>query len=162
MTVLVKGVLYIFRGPPLRAVAGHQEEGMLQPLAQVPDVRGIGGPGDRPGNRIAVFSHSVLGNALVQVAHGLIDLTVPGNQVLQFPGAGIGGLDQHKDALVLGLCGLQERVDGVGPHVAVERHAVRVKGRENLPLDLRSGEPALRVGGGGGADVPALDVGDHK
>ena len=90
-------------------------------------------------------------------------MSSPGQlQVLEFPGAGVGGLDQHKGALVLSLGGLQEGFDGIGAHVSVEGDAVGVEGLEHLALHRHAGQPPLGVGGGGGADVPPLDVGDDK
>ena len=162
MAVLVKGVPHVVGGAALGAVAGDQEEGVLQALAESPDVGGVGGPGDGSGHGVAVLALGALGNALVQIAHDLVDQTVTGDDVLELPGAGIGGLDQDEGALVLLLGGLQEGLDGVGAHVAVEGHAVHVEGLEGLPLDLGPGQPAFGIGGGGGADVAPLDVGDDE
>lgn len=77
VAVLVKGILYVLRSPPLGAVAGHQEEGVLQALAQGPDVGGVGGPGDGPSHGIAVLALGPLSDPLIQVAHHLIDQPSP-------------------------------------------------------------------------------------
>ena len=136
---------------------------MGQPGPQLLNLLGVGGPGDGPGHGEAVLALGAGGDGLVELAHGLVDGAAVGElQVLELPGTGVGGLDQYKGALVLSAGGLQEGLDGVGAHVAVEGNAVRVKGLEHLALHRHAGEPALRVGGGGGADVTPLDVGDDK
>ena len=162
MAVLVKGVPHIVRRAPLGAVAGNQEKGVLQPLAEGADIGGVGGPSDRPGHGVAVLALGSSGDALVQVAHHLIHLPVSGQDILQLPGAGVGGFHQHENAFVLGLGRLQKGLDGVGAHVAVEGDAVGIEGFILLPLDFRPGQPALGVGGGGGADVPPLDIRDDE
>ena len=162
MAVLVKGILHVLRSPPLGAVAGHQEEGVLQALAQGPDVGGVGGPGDGPSHGIAVLALGPLSDPLIQVAHHLIDQPVPSHHILELSGAGIGGLDQHEDTLVLPLSCLQEGVDRVRAHITVEGDAVGVKGLEGLLPDLHPGQPAFRVGRGGGTDVSPFDVGDDE
>lgn len=79
VAIFVKGVPHVVSGAPLSAVTGDQEEGMLQPLPQGPDVRGVGGSGDGPSHRIAVFALGAGGDALVEVAHYLVDQPVPGH-----------------------------------------------------------------------------------
>ena len=136
---------------------------MRKPGPQILDLLRIGGSGDGTRHGEAVLALGAGGNGLVELAHGLIDGAAVGDlQVLQFPGAGIGGLDQHKGALVLPFGGLQEGLDGIGAHIAVEGDAVGVKGLEHLPLNGRAGQPALGIGGCGGADVAPLDVGNDK
>ena len=55
------------------AVAGNQEKGLFQTLPQRADVGGVGGPGDRAGAGKAVLALGPGGNALIEVAHHLID-----------------------------------------------------------------------------------------
>ena len=135
---------------------------MLQPLPQRPQVGGVGGSHHRPGPGVAVLAQVVLGKPLGQVPHHLIDHPVPGHHVLQFAGAGVGGLHQSENALVLRPAGLQKGIDGIGTHIAVHRDTVHVKGGKELVSHLGLAQPTVAVGLSGGADVSPLDVGNDK
>ena len=109
-----------------------------------------------------VFALSALAPALDQVAHDGVYQPVAGHDVLELHRGGIGGLSQHKGALVPLGAVLEEGLDGVGPHVAVEGDAVGVKHGAGRPAYLGGPQPRLAVGGGGGADVAPFDVSDDK
>ena len=163
MALLVKGIFHVGGGAPLGPIAGDQEEGVGQISPQLADLLGIGGPGDGAGHGEAILALRPGGDGLVQRAHHLVHgAPVGGLHVLKLPGAGVRGLYQDEGALVLGLGGLQEGFNRVRAHIAVQGDTVGVEGLKLLPLDAGPGQPALGIGGGGGADVPPLDVGNDE
>ena len=122
----------------------------------------MGGPHHRPQGLIVVLALGALAPPLDQVAHHSVYQPVPGHNVLKLHGGGVGGLGQHKGALVPLRAVLEEGLDGVGAHVAVQSHTIGVEHGAGRPAHLGGSQPRLAVGGGGGADVPPLYVGDDE
>ena len=156
---LVEGMAHILRSAALGAVAGHQQEGVGHPGPDLLQLLGVGGAGDRADPGIAVGTFGARAPLLNEVGHQAVDRPVlAGGLVLKLAGAGIGGLDQHEAALVLCLAGIQEGIDAVGTHIAVEGHTVGVKDLAALVPYLGGPQPGVAVSLSSGANVAPLDV----
>ena len=99
--ILLEGILYILGGAALGPVAGHQQEGVGHPGAELLQLLRISSPGHRAGPGIAVLPFSAGSPLLNEVGHKAVDgVSLPGGYVLELAGAGVGGLGQDKHALV--------------------------------------------------------------
>ena len=100
---LIKRAGHIGGAAALRAIAGHEEEGMRQRRPQLGKLRGIGRADNRADARIAVFPRESLSPRFTKIAHHAVDRLAAAVTILQLPGGGVGGFDQHEEAFILPL-----------------------------------------------------------
>ena len=79
---------------------------------------------------------------------------------MQLAGGGVGGFDQHEQALFAVPALFQEGLNAVRAEVAVYRYAVAAVGRDLGIAYAGLAEVGFRVSRGGCADVVALDIAD--
>ena len=124
---------------------------------------GIGGAHHSPHAGVAVLAGELLPPALAHSAHGPVDgVAIGQGLVLELAGGGVGGLYQHKDALIALLAHIHQGLDAVGAQVAVDGEGVRAEGLEGLLFHGGGAQVGGGVGSHGGADVVALAVGDDE
>ena len=116
-------------------------------------------PDDGAHGGIAVAADAVFAPLFHQRAHVLVHrFAVFQPQVLQLAAGGIGGLDQHEDALAATVHLLQKGLDAVRAQIAVDGEKIGIEGAVFFAANLRLTEVRLGVARGSGADVVALGI----
>ena len=146
----------------LRPIAGNEDEGLRHQLSQNLPLLGIG-RADHSAHIAVItgFRHAFRSPCRHLLADILIERSSVDQSVLKFTAAGVGGLYQNENALLLLRADLGKRLNAIRTEIGIHRHKVLVKACIALAADLDSSQMSDRICLRGGTNVPALDVADY-
>lgn len=96
------------------------------------------------------------------VCNGAFVISEIDQAVLELAAGGVGGFDQHEEALVLAVAHVHKGLHAVRAQVGVHGKEICVETAVGLAAHLHLAQMAGGVGRGGGADVAPLGVADYQ